>query len=190
MFVILAVVWTPIAQAQDTTITVTHYGTSYNGRPLGCGGTYYSGDATIVAVGPAHYNDMPCGATLVIQGPNGVAVVTRQDSCSGCDSTMYDLSEAANEIVCGIPAHTCQATLLTPRGDYMPTGTTVLSTRIMQTPEMRAQNWTELLDRCISEIPTTDIDHYGVATDLPKGSLDYICTDYLSLLHKLAQGEN
>lgn len=91
--------------------TATHYGSSYNGSPLGCGGTYWGSDPTIVAVGPSRYSEWPCGSQLTVSGPAGSLTVTRQDSCPGCSANMIDLSEAANEAVCGAPAHTCSVSI-------------------------------------------------------------------------------
>ena len=40
----------------------THYGYSYHGQRMGCGGDRYdSYDPTIVAVSPARYAEWPCG---------------------------------------------------------------------------------------------------------------------------------
>lgn len=88
--------------------TATHYGAAYNGSPMGCGGRYSSDDVSIVAVGPSRYAAWPCGTQLVIDGPEGSIVVTRQDSCPGCAPNMVDLSEAGSVAVCGAPAHTCR----------------------------------------------------------------------------------
>jgi hypothetical protein len=38
-------------------------------------------------------------------------VVERQDACPGCGANVLDLSEAGNELVCGIPPHTCRVTI-------------------------------------------------------------------------------
>ena len=89
----------------------THYGYSYHGRRMGCGGTYSSYDPSIVAVSPARYAEWPCGTELVISGPAGVITVTRQDACPGCSSTMVDLSEAGSIAVCGSRPHTCPVTI-------------------------------------------------------------------------------
>lgn len=99
------------ASAQEIDGYATHYGESYEGAPLGCGGTYHSADPTIVAVGPAQYGLMPCGTQLSVSGPAGSIAVTRLDSCPGCSATTFDLSEAGSEAVCGVPAHTCEVTV-------------------------------------------------------------------------------
>jgi len=107
---VLVLVLIPTSVHAQETITVTHYGTPYNGSPLGCGGYYEASNPTILAVGPSHYEDIPCGATVTLRGPtNNTLTVVRQDSCPGCTSLTFDLSEAANEILCGAPAHTCEA---------------------------------------------------------------------------------
>jgi len=92
--------WAHSANAQET-YRATHYGESYNGRPLGCGGTYSSWDTSIVAVGPGDYARWPCGTVLEVVGPQGTIEVIRQDSCPGCYG-MIDLSEAGHAAVCGI----------------------------------------------------------------------------------------
>jgi hypothetical protein len=35
----------------------------------------------------------------------------RQDACPGCSAYVLDLSEAGNELACGIPPHTCRVTI-------------------------------------------------------------------------------
>lgn len=85
----------------------THYGSSYEGLSMGCGGVYRGADASIVAVGPSRYVEWPCGALLRVSGPAGSITVQRQDACPGCSANVIDLSEAANEAVCGQPS-TCR----------------------------------------------------------------------------------
>jgi expansin (peptidoglycan-binding protein) len=100
-----------LASAQEINGTATHYGESYNGLRMGCGGVYSSNDPTIAAVGPARYAEWPCGTTLEISGPDGSIIVQRTDSCPGCSATMVDLSESGNAAVCGSPPHTCRVTI-------------------------------------------------------------------------------
>jgi hypothetical protein len=91
---------------------VTHYGESYQGGVLGCGTGYYeSNNPEIVAVGPSHYGDWPCGTLLRVCGPASCITATRHDACPGCVANVLDLSEAGNELVCGRPAHTCRVTV-------------------------------------------------------------------------------
>lgn len=97
------------AAAQD--FTATHYGESYNGRGMGCGGTYWSSEPNILAVGPSRYREWPCGTQIEITGPGGTLVVTRTDSCPGCGPNLLDLSEAGNSIVCGGRPHTCRVSI-------------------------------------------------------------------------------
>ena len=89
----------------------THYGASYAGRPMGCGGIYDPANQTIVAVGPARYSEWPCGAALQVCGAGGCIVVTRQDACPGCHANVIDLSESGNSLVCGGAPHTCRVTI-------------------------------------------------------------------------------
>lgn len=90
----------------------THYGESFAGGVLACGSGYYQpSNATILAVGPSRDADWPCGTLLRVCGPVGCAVVERQDACPGCSANVLDLSEAGNELVCGIPPHTCRVTM-------------------------------------------------------------------------------
>jgi hypothetical protein len=90
----------------------THYGESFTGGVLACGtGYYHPSNATILAVGPSRDADWPCGTLLRVCGPAGCAVVERQDACPGCGANVLDLSEAGNELVCGIPPHTCRVTI-------------------------------------------------------------------------------
>lgn len=107
-FVLLALTTGEVSVASAQELTATYYDATYNGGPLWCGGIFDAGDATIAAVGPAHYADIPCGARVTLVGPAGTATVTRQDACPGCSASMIDLSERANELVCGAPAHTCE----------------------------------------------------------------------------------
>lgn len=90
----------------------THYGESFTGGVLACGsGTYDPADVSILAVGPSRDEDWPCGVLLRVCGPAGCATVTRQDACPGCGAYLLDLSEAGNELVCGVPPHTCRVTI-------------------------------------------------------------------------------
>lgn len=96
--------YTSNAQAQGQEFRATHYGTSYNGSPLGCAGygTYSSSDTTILAVGYPYSLQWPCGAVLELEGPDGRSLtVIRQDTCPGCGSGLLDLSEAGITQVCG-----------------------------------------------------------------------------------------
>lgn len=79
----------------------THYGESYNGRTMGCGGVYSSGDTSILAAGPAYYGTWPCGTALRVCGAAGCIQVRRTDSCPGCAGNHVDLSESGILAVCG-----------------------------------------------------------------------------------------
>ena len=87
----------------------THYGESYQGQTMGCGGTYDTADPTIVAVSPDRYADWPCGTRLRVTGPAGTQDVVRTDSCPGCSGNWLDLSEAGHARTCGIG--TCEVTI-------------------------------------------------------------------------------
>ena len=91
--------------------TVTHYGVEFQGLPLGCGGFYDTDDASIIAVGPDHYDDWPCGTPLEVCGPAGCIEGERQDSCPGCAPNQLDLSEAGIAIVCGAGESICEVTI-------------------------------------------------------------------------------
>ncbi len=82
---------------------VTHYGTSYEGKLMGCAPrqAYRSSDMSIVAVGPMHYREWPCGTRMRVSGPSGSIVVTRTDACPGCGRYHLDLSEAGIMATCG-----------------------------------------------------------------------------------------
>ncbi len=96
---------------------VTRYADSLAGLPLGCNGygVYDSEDPTIIAVGPEHYDDWPCGTRLDIYGIDpdtglltGVVIHgIRKDSCPGCFGNHLDVSRAAFEILCGPNAGRC-----------------------------------------------------------------------------------
>lgn len=90
-------------QLQPTTHRATHYGISYQGQTMGCGGRYDTENTSILAVPPSLYH-IPCGTQFIVTGPVGSIHVTRQDSCPGCDRStpsMIDLSEAGITQVCG-----------------------------------------------------------------------------------------
>lgn len=87
-----------------TSFTVTHYGASYNGSPLGCTGRLYSsGDPSIVATAwrPDGSRTFPCGTVLRLSGPSGTILGVVQDACPGCGWYHLDLSEAGILAVCG-----------------------------------------------------------------------------------------
>jgi hypothetical protein len=103
----------PARASPGTAIEVqaTHYGVSYAGNTMGCGGIYDPNNPTIVAVGPARYREWPCGTALQVCGAAGCIVVTRQDACPGCHANVIDLSESGNSLVCGGAPHTCRVTI-------------------------------------------------------------------------------
>lgn len=93
---------------------VTHYGESYNGRPLGCPGedNYSSAQVDIAAVSPLRYADWPCGSVFRVCGPGNCIRAVRRDACPGCDRNQLDLSEAGIAIVCGSEeVGTCEVTI-------------------------------------------------------------------------------
>jgi len=91
----------------------THYGESYQGSQLGCpgSGTYDSANPAILAVGPAHYADYPCGTALTVCGAAGCIAGWREDACVGCLGDWIDLSEAGIAAVCGPGVGSCAASV-------------------------------------------------------------------------------
>ena len=93
-------------------VAVTHYGESFNGQTLGCGGARYaSDDAGIVAVGPERDGEWPCGTLFRVCGPGGCVLGERKDGCPGCDAYHVDLSEEGLYLVCGPGSGVCRASL-------------------------------------------------------------------------------
>lgn len=93
---------------------VTHYGASYQDQPMGCDGTPYdTNNDTIIAVGPQHYSEWPCGTQLMVCGLAGCTLGVRQDGCPGCGPGHLDLSEAGIARVCGPGSGYCRVTIQT-----------------------------------------------------------------------------
>lgn len=91
---------------------VTHYGESFNGHTLGCGGgSYSSGDDSILAVSPSRYDGWPCGTMLRVCGPVGCINGARQDACPACEPNQLDLSESGIAKVCGNGIGNCRVTI-------------------------------------------------------------------------------
>ena len=112
-WITVAVALPPEAPAQPTIAgTATHYGESYHGQTMGCGGAYDTNNTAIVAVSPDRYADWPCGTEMRVTGPAGSIVVVRTDSCPGCSGNHIDLSEAGFVAVCGpLASGTCRVEL-------------------------------------------------------------------------------
>jgi hypothetical protein len=101
---------TPFAFVED--VAITHYGESFNGNMMGCGGAHYSSDnGGIVAVGAERSQQWPCGTVLRVCGPGGCMIGVRQDSCPGCDAYHLDLSEEGLSLVCGPGSGVCRASV-------------------------------------------------------------------------------
>jgi len=100
---------TPVEIVDD--VWVTHYGDSFAGQTLGCGGTYASDDGGIVAVGAERDAEWPCGTVLRVCGPGGCLVGERSDGCGGCSAYHVDVSEEGLYLVCGPGSGVCQASV-------------------------------------------------------------------------------
>jgi hypothetical protein len=97
---------------EATQVKVTHYGTRFSGRTLGCGdGVYASHDVTIVAVSPDRNKQWRCGYLLEICGEGGCIVGVRQDTCPGCGTNHVDLTEQGLDLVCGPDKGVCSASV-------------------------------------------------------------------------------
>jgi LysM repeat protein len=81
----------------------TPYADSLAGNSLGCmgAGKYDPSDTSVVAVGPALYNQFPCGTRLEVCGPSACLNAVRKDYCPGCPGNDIDLSRAGFEMLCG-----------------------------------------------------------------------------------------
>jgi hypothetical protein len=103
-----APVFIPIGPAADG--IATRYGTSYNGKRMGCpgAGLYSSWDETIVAVSPGRYRSWGCGMLLEVCGPVSCVLGVRKDACPGCGTNHVDLSEAGIAQACGAGADRCR----------------------------------------------------------------------------------
>jgi len=79
------------------------YHDMFTNKPMGCtgAGPYTPTDVTIVAVGPAMYDQFPCGTAIEVCGPKGCLSGVRKDACPGCQSYHVDLSKAGLTAVCG-----------------------------------------------------------------------------------------
>ena len=93
-------------------VKVTHYGTRFSGRKLGCGdGLYASEDLTIVAVASDRNKQWRCGFLMEICGEGGCIIGMRLDTCPGCGTNHVDLTEEGLDAVCGKNKGVCQASL-------------------------------------------------------------------------------
>lgn len=79
----------------------TRYADSLEGNPLGCGGTFYQDDKTVVAVGWEYDEVWRCGDALQVCGAAGCINGIRKDTCPGCPGADIDLSRAGLDAVCG-----------------------------------------------------------------------------------------
>lgn len=79
------------------------YHDSFTNKTMGCtgAGPYKPTDLTIVAVGPAMYEQFPCGTAIEVCGPKGCLTGVRKDTCPGCKSYHVDLSRSGLTAVCG-----------------------------------------------------------------------------------------
>ena len=91
---------------------VTPYSDSLAGNAMGCApyAPFNPQDQTVIAVGPAQYDEYPCGTPLEVCGQAGCITGSRQDSCPGCGSYHLDLSRAGFTAVCGV-VNSCNVTI-------------------------------------------------------------------------------
>jgi hypothetical protein len=86
-----------VTVSYEPDVKITHYGTRFSDRTLGCGdGTYSSHDKTIVAVATSRNKQWRCGALMEICGPGGCIIGVRQDSCPGCGTNHLDRQRMAS----------------------------------------------------------------------------------------------
>ncbi|HLF79940.1 MAG TPA: hypothetical protein VJB57_20875 [Dehalococcoidia bacterium] len=91
--------------------TATHYGESYSGQTMACGGVYVSHDPTIVAISLSRDAEWDCGSYLEVCGALACIKSVRQDICPGCSRNHIDLSEAGISLVCGAGTDLCDVTI-------------------------------------------------------------------------------
>lgn len=96
-------------------VRATRYGESFNGRTMGCGGTYSSANPNILAVPPSRYSTIPCGTRVNLYNPStGLSLqVVRTDACPGCGHNHIDLSEAGIAALCGSRCDTISGLIMT-----------------------------------------------------------------------------
>lgn len=108
----------PIYAPFGESFYATHYGPSYNGQTMGCGGLYSSENSTILAVPMAMNSQIRCGQEFRITAPNGnVLIVNRSDTCPGCGNKTFDLSEAGIKQLCGYECDTISGLKVEVRND-------------------------------------------------------------------------
>lgn len=91
--------------------SATAYHDSFTNKKMGCtgAGPYLPTDISIIAVGPAMYDQFPCGTKIEVCGPKGCLSGVRKDTCPGCLAYHVDLSRAGLTAVCG--PNTCDVRL-------------------------------------------------------------------------------
>lgn len=88
-------------------VSTTHYGEQFQGSPMACGGVYDTADVSIVAVGYAYTDSIPCGTLMTLCGEAGCIDARRTDTCPGCGPGLFDLSESGQLAVCGKVGANC-----------------------------------------------------------------------------------
>ena len=100
----------------------SHYGEGYAGRSLGCGnGVYEPDNPAIIAVGPVHYADVPCGTWLRVCTVISQAAVDSLavDADSGQVGASAEGRLPSLRCLVGVRADSCPGCSSQPLGEYI-----------------------------------------------------------------------